>query len=80
MEQRRDEQNPDREMMENVPQEPITADPTEEGEAKDVYTGITLRLKLDDQTNIDIPLVADRLAPADAKLPDGYSLEELKVE
>ncbi len=52
----------------------------QEGEAKDVYTGITLRLKLDDQTNIDIPLVADRLASADAKLPDGYSLEELKVE
>jgi hypothetical protein len=35
MELRRDEQNPDREMMENVPQEPMTADPTEEGEAKD---------------------------------------------
>jgi hypothetical protein len=32
----------------------------QEGEAKEVYTGITLRLKLDDQTNIDIPLVADR--------------------
>lgn len=52
----------------------------QEGEAKDVYTGITLRLKLDDQTSIDIPLVADRLAPADAKLPDGYALEEVKVE
>jgi hypothetical protein len=52
----------------------------QEGEAKDVYTGITLRLKLDDQTNIDIPLVADRLVPADAKLPDGYALEELKLE
>lgn len=35
MELRRDEQNPDREMMENVPPEPMTADPTEEGEAKD---------------------------------------------
>jgi hypothetical protein len=52
----------------------------QEGDAKDVYTGITLRLKLDDQTNIDIPLVADRLAPAEADLPDGYSLEEVKVE
>jgi hypothetical protein len=52
----------------------------QEGDAKGVYTGITLRLKLDDQTNIDIPLVADRLAPGDAKLPDGYSLEEVKVE
>jgi hypothetical protein len=50
------------------------------GGAKDVYTGITLRLQLDDQTNIDIPLVADRLVPANAKLPDGYALEELKVE
>jgi hypothetical protein len=29
---RRDEQNPDREMMENVPQEPIAVDPTEEDE------------------------------------------------
>lgn len=52
----------------------------QEGEAKDVYTGITLRLKLDEQTNIDIPLVADRLAPAEAKLPDGFSLQELTVE
>ncbi|NJO34855.1 MAG: hypothetical protein HC869_18785, partial [Rhodospirillales bacterium] len=52
----------------------------QEGEAKDVYAGITLRLKLDDETNIDIPLVADRLAPGDATLPDGYSLEEVKVE
>jgi hypothetical protein len=52
----------------------------QEGAAKDVYTGITLRLKLDEQTSIDIPLVADRLVPGDAKLPDGYSLEEVKVE
>ena len=52
----------------------------QEGDAKEVYTGITLRLRLDDATDIDIPLVADRLIPADAKLPDGYSLEELKVE
>lgn len=52
----------------------------QEGEAKDVYTGITLRLKLDEQISIDIPLVADRLVPAEAKLPDGYTLQELKVE
>lgn len=52
----------------------------QEGDAKDVYTGITLRLKLDDRTSIDVPLVADRLAPAEADLPDGYSLEEAKVE
>jgi hypothetical protein len=50
------------------------------GEAKDVYTGITLRLQLDEQTNIDVPLVADRLVPSGAKLPDGYSLEELKLD
>ena len=50
------------------------------GEAKDVYTGITLRLQLDDETNIDIPLVGDRLVPGQAKLPDGYSLSDVKVE
>lgn len=49
------------------------------GDAKAVYTGITLRLKLDDQTNIDIPLIADRLAPDQAILPDGYSLKEVPV-
>ena len=52
----------------------------QDGDAKDVYTGITLRLQLDEQTNIDIPLVADRLVPQQAKLPDGYSLEEVKLE
>jgi hypothetical protein len=52
----------------------------QEGDAKEVYTGITLRLRLDDATDIDIPLVADRLVPSDAKLPDGYALEEVKVE
>ena len=50
------------------------------GDAKEVYTGITLRLQLDDETNIDIPLVADRLDPTKAKLPDGYSLSDVKVE
>lgn len=50
------------------------------GDAKDVYTGITLRLRLDDETSIDIPLVADRLALGQAKLPDGYTLSEVKVE
>jgi hypothetical protein len=51
-----------------------------DGDAKAVYTGISLRLKLDEQTSIDIPLVADRLVPADAKLPDGYSLQEVALE
>jgi hypothetical protein len=50
------------------------------GDAKEVYTGITLRLRLDAQTSVDIPLVADRLMPDEASLPDGYSLEEVKVE
>ncbi|MEZ5833488.1 MAG: hypothetical protein R3D05_20135 [Dongiaceae bacterium] len=50
------------------------------GDAKNVYTGITLRLELDDQTNIDIPLVADRLVPEQAKLPDGYMLTDVEVE
>ncbi len=50
------------------------------GEAKDVYTGVTLRLRLDDATSIDIPLVADRLVPAEALLPDGYALAEVAVE
>lgn len=52
----------------------------EVGDAKDVYSGITLRLQLDGQTSIDVPLVADRLLPGEAKLPQGYSLEELTVE
>jgi len=50
------------------------------GDAKEVYTGITLRLQLEENTSIDIPLVADRLVPDQAKLPDGYSLTEVKVE
>jgi hypothetical protein len=51
-----------------------------EGAAKEVYTGITLRLKLDDLTSIDIPLIDDRLAAEQAILPDGYTLKEVKVE
>jgi hypothetical protein len=50
------------------------------GDAKEVYTGITLRLRLDEKTSVDVPLVADRLMPDEASLPDGYSLEEVKVE
>jgi hypothetical protein len=52
----------------------------QDGDAKGVYTGITLRLQLDDQTNIDVPLVADRLVPGEAKLPDGYSLTEVALD
>jgi hypothetical protein len=50
------------------------------GDAKEVYTGITLRLQLDEQINVDIPLIADRLVPGEAQLPDGYSLEEAKID
>jgi len=49
------------------------------GAAKDIYTGITLRLQLDEETVIDIPLVADRLDPGHATLPDGYSLSDVKM-
>ena len=35
MEPRRDEENADRKIMEEIPQEPIAADPIEEDEAKD---------------------------------------------
>lgn len=52
----------------------------QDGDAKAVYTGITLRLQLDERTRIDVPLVADRLMPADAALPDGYSLTEVAAE
>lgn len=52
----------------------------QDGDAKDVYTGITLRLRLDDETSIDMPLVADRLVPGEALLPDGYSLTEMALE
>jgi hypothetical protein len=52
----------------------------QDSDAKHVYTGITLRLQLDDQTNIDVPLVGDRLVPGEAKLPEGYSLTELALD
>lgn len=52
----------------------------QDGEATEVYTGIKLRLRLDEQTSVDVPLVADRLKPGEAKLPDGYSLEEVNLE
>ena len=49
------------------------------GDAKEVYTNVTLRLRLDDQTNVDIPLVADRLVPGEADLPDGYKLTDVAI-
>jgi hypothetical protein len=48
------------------------------GKAAELFTGATLRLTLDTATVIEIPLVADRLDLAGAKLPAGYSLEEMK--
>lgn len=52
----------------------------QDGDAKDIYTGIALRLRLDRETHIDVPLVADRLVPGEATLPEGYSLTEVALE
>jgi len=46
---------------------------------ENVFTGVTLRFRLDEATAIDIPLRGDRLDPASAKLPKGYVLKELPV-
>jgi hypothetical protein len=50
------------------------------GEGKEVYTGIKLRIQLDDATRVEIPLEADRLAPAGAILPDGFTLSEVPLQ
>jgi hypothetical protein len=44
---------------------------------ENLFTGATLRLKLEDANSIDIPLLHDRLDVAAAKLPKGYTLKEL---
>ncbi|WP_374378155.1 hypothetical protein [Dongia sp.] len=48
------------------------------GNAVDLFTNATVRLVLDDAKSVEIPLVADRLDIAHAKLPKGYSLVEMK--
>lgn len=49
------------------------------GAPRDLFTGMTVRLILDDATQVEIPLVADRLDLTAAKLPKGYSLQEMKL-
>jgi hypothetical protein len=49
------------------------------GEAAALFTDASLRLTLDEATVIEIPLVADRLDLKAAKLPQGYSLQEMKL-
>lgn len=49
------------------------------GKAEDLFTGMTLRLTLDEATVIEIPVVADRLDVNAAKLPKGFSLKEMKL-
>lgn len=52
----------------------------QDGDAQTVYSGITLRLQLDDATRIDIPLEGDRLMPDKAKLPDGFTLADVPLQ
>jgi hypothetical protein len=52
----------------------------QEGDAATVYTGLSLRIQLDDSSRIDIPLEADRLVPAKATLPDGFTLAEVPAQ
>lgn len=52
----------------------------QDGDAATVYTGIALRIQLDDATRIEIPLEADRFAPAKATLPDGFTLADVPVQ
>jgi len=46
---------------------------------ENVFTGVSLRFRLDESTVIDIPLRGDRLDAASAKLPKGYVLKEVPV-
>lgn len=43
-----------------------------------LFTGITVRLTLDDKTGIEIPLENDRLKVDGAKLPQGFALVEVQ--
>jgi hypothetical protein len=51
-----------------------------DGSGAEMFDGITYRLSLDDETVIDIPVTADRLDIAAAKLPEGYRLVEISLE
>lgn len=50
------------------------------GSGAEIFDGITYRLDLDDATMIEIPVNADRLDIAGAKLPTGYRLVEMPLE
>jgi len=52
----------------------------QDADAATVYTGIKLRIQLDDTNRIEIPLEADRLVPGKATLPDGFTLAEVPVQ
>lgn len=51
-----------------------------EGQAAELFTGITYRLQLDETTSIEIPITADHLDLSGARLPQGYSLVELPLD
>ena len=47
-------------------------------DASKLFTGMTVRLTLDDKTKIEIPLENDQLKVDGAKLPDGFALVQVK--
>ena len=51
-----------------------------DGDAATVYTGIKLRIQLDDTNRIEIPLEADRLVPGKATLPDGFAVVDVPLQ
>ena len=51
----------------------------QEGDAAAVYTGVAVRIQLDDANRIDIPVEADRLVPGKATLPDGFTLTDVPL-
>jgi hypothetical protein len=52
----------------------------QDADAATVYTGVKLRIQLDDANRIEIPLEADRLAPGKATLPDGFTLADVPLQ
>lgn len=52
----------------------------QDGDAATVYTGVTLRIQLDDATRVEIPLESDRFVPAKATLPDGFAVTEVPLQ
>lgn len=52
----------------------------QDADAATVYTGIKLRIQLDDTNRIEIPLEADRLVPGKATLPAGFTLADAPLQ